>query len=172
MIRPPPRSTRTDTLFPYTTLFRSVGHLRRANIGLYLEFTAHAIDQDFQVKLTHALDDSLARFMVRGDAEAWILCSKTIERNAHLFLVGLRLGLHRHFNDWVGEFHAFQDDRRARRTQCIPGRSFFETRQSHNVARISLVDVLTRIGVHEEHTADLFLLVLDGVEIGSLLPLA
>src|SRR3546814_13787715 len=24
MIRPPPRATRTDTLFPYTTLFRSV----------------------------------------------------------------------------------------------------------------------------------------------------
>src|SRR3546814_2487977 len=32
MIRRPPRSTRTDTLFPYTTLFRSpdmyLGHLR------------------------------------------------------------------------------------------------------------------------------------------------
>src|SRR3546814_2517156 len=28
MIRRPPRSTRTDTLFPYTTLFRS-GHLRQ-----------------------------------------------------------------------------------------------------------------------------------------------
>src|SRR3546814_12135751 len=28
MIRRPPRSTRTDTLFPYTTLFRS-DHLRR-----------------------------------------------------------------------------------------------------------------------------------------------
>src|SRR3546814_3071922 len=28
MIRLPPRSTRTDTLFPYTTLFRSVGLLR------------------------------------------------------------------------------------------------------------------------------------------------
>src|SRR3546814_17010747 len=26
MIRRPPRSTRTDTLFPYTTLFRSVAH--------------------------------------------------------------------------------------------------------------------------------------------------
>src|SRR3546814_20013793 len=26
MIRRPPRSTRTDTLFPYTTLFRSVVH--------------------------------------------------------------------------------------------------------------------------------------------------
>src|SRR3546814_4949554 len=30
MIRPPPRSTRTDTLFPYTTLFRSRVHRRRS----------------------------------------------------------------------------------------------------------------------------------------------
>src|SRR3546814_2650339 len=29
MIRRPPRSTRTDTLFPYTTLFRSHHHRRR-----------------------------------------------------------------------------------------------------------------------------------------------
>src|SRR3546814_9709193 len=29
MIRLPPRSTRTDTLFPYTTLFRSVNDLRK-----------------------------------------------------------------------------------------------------------------------------------------------
>src|SRR3546814_21016992 len=28
MIRRPPRSTRTDTLFPYTTLFRSIGERR------------------------------------------------------------------------------------------------------------------------------------------------
>src|SRR3546814_3387882 len=27
MIRRPPRSTRTDTLFPYTTLFRSPAHI-------------------------------------------------------------------------------------------------------------------------------------------------
>src|SRR3546814_7021538 len=29
MIRRPPRSTRTDTLFPYTTLFRSLSNLPR-----------------------------------------------------------------------------------------------------------------------------------------------
>src|SRR3546814_8519346 len=47
MIRQPPRSTRTDTLFPYTTLFRSdqrglarsgfaheVGHLARGDIDI------------------------------------------------------------------------------------------------------------------------------------------
>src|SRR3546814_10697419 len=32
MIRRPPRSTRTDTLFPYTTLFRSPG-VRSCNTG-------------------------------------------------------------------------------------------------------------------------------------------
>src|SRR3546814_18429278 len=32
MIRRPPRSTRTDTLFPYTTLFRSVGTYPRGRI--------------------------------------------------------------------------------------------------------------------------------------------
>src|SRR3546814_15436418 len=31
MSRRPPRSTRTDTLFPYTTLFRSVGSTLRSN---------------------------------------------------------------------------------------------------------------------------------------------
>src|SRR3546814_13439075 len=31
MIRRPPRSTRTDTLFPYTTLFRSAGPGQRAD---------------------------------------------------------------------------------------------------------------------------------------------
>src|SRR3546814_17030416 len=33
MIRRPPRSTRTDTLFPYTTLFRSKGRLGDEDIA-------------------------------------------------------------------------------------------------------------------------------------------
>src|SRR3546814_8999364 len=57
MIRRPPRSTRTDTLFPYTTLFRSfrgdqrVAHHRRHLVErgpgepADLEIDAHAVDQ-------------------------------------------------------------------------------------------------------------------------------
>src|SRR3546814_10321483 len=38
MIRRPPRSTRTDTLFPYTTLFRSGDRIRlRANAIMMLQ---------------------------------------------------------------------------------------------------------------------------------------
>src|SRR3546814_9538607 len=33
MIRRPPRSTRTDTLFPYTTLFRSLPAILQATLG-------------------------------------------------------------------------------------------------------------------------------------------
>src|SRR3546814_3221301 len=39
MIRRPPRSTRTDTLFPYTTLFRSVHH---AGAGLFAKLLDQA----------------------------------------------------------------------------------------------------------------------------------
>src|SRR3546814_8035426 len=36
MIRRPPISTRTDTLFPYTTLFRSLGEIDGVELGLRL----------------------------------------------------------------------------------------------------------------------------------------
>src|SRR3546814_3574895 len=42
MIRRPPRSTRTDTLFPYTTLFRSHLHLLSDSTGETLEMIAKA----------------------------------------------------------------------------------------------------------------------------------
>src|SRR3546814_14588780 len=43
MIRRPPRSTRTDTLFPYTTLFRSAGSHHRS-IGLEGRFDVEKAD--------------------------------------------------------------------------------------------------------------------------------
>src|SRR3546814_13187880 len=40
MIRRPPRSTRTDTLFPYTTLFRSDDDKLREECGIFGVFNA------------------------------------------------------------------------------------------------------------------------------------
>src|SRR3546814_486538 len=55
MIRRPPRSTRTDTLFPYTTLFRSSPiHLGlRAYVAPVLEFDfiADEISSSFEIPL-------------------------------------------------------------------------------------------------------------------------
>src|SRR3546814_17109085 len=47
MIRRPPRATRTDTLFPYTTLFRShirPPHLLHGACGAAAVFAAHEVD--------------------------------------------------------------------------------------------------------------------------------
>src|SRR3546814_18956522 len=41
MIRRPPRSTRTDTLFPYTTLFRSADRLRPSDHPARVRTAAH-----------------------------------------------------------------------------------------------------------------------------------
>src|SRR3546814_8339789 len=48
MIRRPPRSTRTDTLFPYTTLFRSGGGTALA------VFYEHRISYDVDIFLSNA----------------------------------------------------------------------------------------------------------------------
>src|SRR3546814_4952131 len=44
MIRRPPRSTRTDTLFPYTTLFRSERDIALAN-GLAHDVLGRTLDE-------------------------------------------------------------------------------------------------------------------------------
>src|SRR3546814_5439362 len=41
MIRRPPRSTRTDTLFPYTTLFRSHGACEHAGAAQRIDLPEH-----------------------------------------------------------------------------------------------------------------------------------
>src|SRR3546814_19359799 len=56
MIRRPPRSTRTDTLFPYTTLFRSATERRGPIIVV-----RHIIDVDAEGDRRVANRDDIAR---------------------------------------------------------------------------------------------------------------
>src|SRR3546814_17952638 len=58
MIRRPPRSTRTDTLFPYTTLFRSAGRGRNRCCGSVPERRAVA------ARVAHRRAGSLGRLAV------------------------------------------------------------------------------------------------------------
>src|SRR3546814_19343832 len=63
MIRRPPRSTRTDTLFPYTTLFRSVCAVSPATRVLVL--TVH----DDVAYLRRAFDAGAAGYLVKDAAD-------------------------------------------------------------------------------------------------------
>src|SRR3546814_1868639 len=68
MIRRPPRSTRTDTLFPYTTLFRSALQ-RLADKGLTYE-------KDGALWMrTEAFGDEKDRVLVKADGAATYFCN-------------------------------------------------------------------------------------------------
>src|SRR3546814_1849083 len=59
MIRRPPRSTRTDTLFPYTTLFRSMPGLAFVGIAIALNpFAEIARRIDTQIPIRQGLPSS------------------------------------------------------------------------------------------------------------------
>src|SRR3546814_10091713 len=58
MIRRPPRSTRTDTLFPYTTLFRSPLVTTRFDEGAEVHIAPHIVDEhvDAAEAISHGPD--------------------------------------------------------------------------------------------------------------------
>src|SRR3546814_9882890 len=75
MIRRPPRSTRTDTLFPYTTLFRAADAARLAAVradratAAQTWFAAHAGEWD-AIRSLHVAESQVEEAMaaVLGDA--------------------------------------------------------------------------------------------------------
>src|SRR3546814_5412682 len=72
MIRPPPRSTLTDTLFPYTTLFRSLpaGTPIRVVLGdSHAALFAHGIAEPGRVKATIGTGSSLMAANCRRSEE-------------------------------------------------------------------------------------------------------
>src|SRR3546814_14582979 len=71
MIRRPPRSTRTDTLFPYTTLFRSRILHGLPRFSEDLDFLLRAPDPEFDwTPYLNALTDVVSQFGLKLDAKA------------------------------------------------------------------------------------------------------
>jgi hypothetical protein len=54
----------------------AVRHLRRADIGLDLELALHAIDDDLEMKLAHALDDGLAALVIHRTRNDGSSCAR------------------------------------------------------------------------------------------------
>src|SRR3546814_2965642 len=81
MIRRPPRSTRTDTLFPYTTLFRSYQRIRQAPAGSRFQCRAqHDRGGDQARSEEHT---SELQSLMRISYAVFCLKKKTYTDNAH-----------------------------------------------------------------------------------------
>src|SRR3546814_10195240 len=68
MIRRPPRSTRTDTLFPYTTLFRSIVRIPFAEQIVWIDKRVQSVEMERQQVLStdqlRLQVDAFARYRV------------------------------------------------------------------------------------------------------------
>src|SRR5439155_7969599 len=65
----------------------AIGNLWLADGSFHAEFALHAVNDNFQVQLTHTADDGLPGFLVGLDTERWIFLCQTVQRQAHFFLV-------------------------------------------------------------------------------------
>src|SRR3546814_16340710 len=86
MIRRPPRSTRTDTLFPYTTLFRSPRHLRSLSpkIGGKRPFSGARQYRTFQFSTdTSGSAHTERRTGVRVQIDLSLAANRQSRRHAH-----------------------------------------------------------------------------------------
>src|SRR3546814_5508674 len=125
MIRRPPTSTRTDTLFPYTTLFRSAHPM----------FPAVAPDRQFE-PFGQRVDDADADAVEAAGHLVGIVVARILELPA-----GVKLG-----HDDLGRRNAFLGVDAGRNAAAIildADRSVAVQRDEHQVAR------------SEEHTSEL-----------------
>src|SRR3546814_4188357 len=103
MIRRPPRSTRTDTLFPYTTLFRSIIVLDDQRVGV----VGGAQQRQAAGQAHHLAERLLVRRGGEGDAEMRRLAQPV--GDAEAFVVDL----HRHDACAAGDEGVAGADRRS-----------------------------------------------------------
>src|SRR3546814_10240629 len=87
MIRRPPRSTRTDTLFPYTTLFRSVAGLKPLDAASLVERKSERFLRDPHISLEVAdrseEHTSELQSLMRISYAVFCLKKKNLQNNNH-----------------------------------------------------------------------------------------
>src|SRR3546814_2192984 len=122
MIRRPPRSTRTDTLFPYTTLFRSVDGEDTPTVPCHAnpeDLDISGIDVERHEPARAAVDavvaqeDAVLARLHRGMHEAVLL------HGAYVLVVDIDFGLHASGDQERG-FPAHVEDRKSTRLKSSP----------------------------------------------------
>src|SRR3546814_14154676 len=97
MIRPPPRSTRTDTLFPYTTIFRSARYFGRDKgiiAGLAIDPAGPAIGAGRRVDLRRRARRGRVAFDEGAERIFPVHCARRNENTRQSDRARLREGRH------------------------------------------------------------------------------
>ncbi|KFM83885.1 hypothetical protein DJ90_5581 [Paenibacillus macerans] len=146
--------------FAFNARWRSerfaVSNLRFTHVRLNFEFTAHPVDDDIEVKLTHTFKDRLAGFFIRISAKRRVFFRQLAKSNAQFILVGFCLRLNGDLDNRIRKVHRLKNNRALLITQCITRARIFQTYGRRNVTSVYFVDLLTVVCVHLQDTADPF----------------
>ena len=151
------------SLLDVVTRGLAVGDLGLTDVGVNLELAEQTVDDDLEVQLTHAGDDGLAGLVVGVHLEGRVLLGELGEREAHLVLLGLGLGLDGNVDNGVRELHGLEHDLVALGAQCVTGGGVLEAHGGEDVAGLAGVLVDTLVGVHLEDAAQTLALAVGGV---------
>src|SRR6185312_9121810 len=132
----------------------AIRDLRSAGVGFHFEFAFQAVDNDFQVKLTHARDDELAGFFIGEAAERRIFFRETLQTFRHFVAVLLGLRFDGHADDGFGERRGLQRHVEIFVTQRVTGGDVAQTDERGDVTGINAVDILAFAALNNHEAAD------------------
>ena len=141
----------------------TVSDLRCADVRLDLELTEQTVNDDLQMELAHAGDDGLTSLFVGVGLEGRILFGQLCQRDAHLLVAGLGLGLDSNADNGLGELHGLQNDGMILITQSVTGSGVLQTDNSSDITCVAAVDILAVVRMHLQDAAHTLLVVLHGV---------
>ena len=112
----------------------AIGDLRRAGVGVHLEFALQPVADDFQMQLAHARDDELAGLLVGETTERRVFLGQPLQAFGHLVAVLLRLRLDGHADDRLGERRRFERHVKILVAQRVAGGDVAQADQRGDVA--------------------------------------
>ena len=121
-------------------------------------FTLQAVDNDFEVKLTHTRNNGLTGFFISVNTEGWIFFGELSKTETHFFLVSLSLRLNGDRNRWFWELDRFKVNWVGWITKSGTSSGFLETDDSSDVTSGNLRNFFTLISEHTDETTNTFLI--------------
>ena len=145
----------------------TVSNLGSTHVCLDLKLTQQTVNNNLQMQLAHTSNDGLAGFFIGVGLEGRILFGQLCQRDAHLLVASLGLGLNCNANNGLGELHGLQNDGMILIAQSITSGGVLQTNNSSDITCVAAVDILAVIGVHLQDAAHTLLVVLHGIVDGS-----
>src|SRR5882724_2541370 len=132
----------------------TISDLRLAHVCFDTKLALHAIDNNLQVKLSHASNDCLARFMIGGNVKRRIFLGQTVQRYTELVLILTSLGLNCDANNRGGKLHSLENDWLVLITNRVARRYLFHAANRNDLASARIFDIFALVGVHAHQAPD------------------